>query len=89
MYLLTKLLKIIFLLILVGFAVLVLWMNLTAGHLQPKFCTCGNIEYLTDKENEDLYTKCDKNFMFSCSLTPLGKITYPLLLNLAKIDFNK
>jgi len=84
-----KLFKIISLVIIFVFAVLILLMNFTSGHFQPKSCTCGSIGYLTDIENDLLTAKCNKNGILSCYISPFGKITYSLLLNLARIDFYK
>lgn len=88
-----KLLKSFSLLIMLGFAVLVLWMNLTPGHFlydKTQCCSCGGrVSYLSESKNvrppECNVVLCAQVI---CS-TLVSKLINNSKLLLAKIDFNK
>jgi len=71
---------------------LLLWMNFTPGSFR-KECTCGDVYYLTDKDQERNNKICSIAGVPLCPKTKLQEIIRtvkdPLLLNLAKIDFYK
>lgn len=81
-----KIIKILFSVLICGFVIFILWMNLTPGHFQYRACTCGEIGYISTKVNEKMQTTC--GIIFGC-FVPSGRLMPAFLLNLAKIDFNK
>lgn len=81
-----KILKYFLLLAFVGFAVFIIWMNVTPGHFQRASCSC-RVTYMTREEVQEYEKMCPVLGM--CIFRTRDILFDPILTLSSLVDFNK